>query len=375
MKKKLDEKGITLVSLVITVVVLFFLAGIIITTNTQDNGVLNIANDKKEETEKMTIEESIKLALKEDPPKSYSDLIDFLKSYGEVENEEVPDEAKLITTNGQYEFYVNDIWNMDKQEVGVSIGDYVEYSFDGGTYTVDSNYSGTGTAQTITPTSESTLLWRIIDVNKQNGQIKIVPTTFNTYSITFTGVNGYNNAVKILNDLCNTIYSNKEYNTSARNINIEDIEKICSNIPSIQGSNYRTEKKYSSLVYPYILSKENYNSSQTEFYNGTQSESNKSLIQSYYSGNLTFSNSIYKSLIPKGSYWVSSRAINNANSAEYYVRTLTVGDTANLSGVKLYDEQAQNGSDTYSVLPIVTLNNIEFYEGEGSEDTPYKFIR
>lgn len=374
MKENLKENGITLVSLVITVVVLFFLAGIIITTNTQDNGVLNIANDKKEETEKMTIEESIKLELAEDPPKSYSDLIDFLRDYGEIENEDIPDEAKLITTNGQYESYVKDIWNIDKQEIGISIGDYVEYSFDGNTYVVDANYSGTGNAQTITPTSESTLLWRIIDVNKQKGQIKIVPTTFNTYSITLTGVNGYNNAVKILNELCNTVYSNKDYNTSARNINIEDIEKICSNIQSIQGSTYRTERRYSSLVYPYILSKENDSSSQNEFFNGTQSESNKSLIQSYYAGDLTFANSIYKALMPKGSYWISSRAINNANNAEYYVRTLNVGDTASLSGAKLFDGQGQNGSDTYSVLPIVTLNNIEFYEGDGSESAPYKFI-
>ena len=117
MKENLKENGITLVSLVITVVVLFFLAGIIITTNTQDNGVLNIANDKKEETEKMTIDESIKLELAEDPPKSYSDLIDFLRDYGEIENEDIPDEAKLITTNGQYEFYVKNIWNVDKQKL------------------------------------------------------------------------------------------------------------------------------------------------------------------------------------------------------------------------------------------------------------------
>ena len=117
MKINIKEKGITLVSLVITVVILMILAGVIITTSIENNGVLNIANDKKEETERMTIEESIKIELAEDPPENYSDLIDFLKDYGEIQNEDAPDEAILITTMGNYEFYVKDIWNVDKQDI------------------------------------------------------------------------------------------------------------------------------------------------------------------------------------------------------------------------------------------------------------------
>ena len=72
MKSNFKEKGITLVSLVVTVVVLMILAGVIISNNMGENGVLNIVNDKKEETEKMTIEETIKTELAEDPPESYS---------------------------------------------------------------------------------------------------------------------------------------------------------------------------------------------------------------------------------------------------------------------------------------------------------------
>ena len=114
------EKGITLVSLVVTVVVLMFLAGVIIVTNNENNGVLNIANSKKEETERMTIEETIKTELTEDPPDSYAQLIEYLRSYGEIQNEEVPDEAMLITTNGNYRIYVKDIWNVDKQEINTN---------------------------------------------------------------------------------------------------------------------------------------------------------------------------------------------------------------------------------------------------------------
>lgn len=39
------------------------------------------------------------------------------------------------------------------------------------------------------------------------------------------GANAYNNAVFILNDICQKQYSNKELGTSARSINLEDIEQ------------------------------------------------------------------------------------------------------------------------------------------------------
>lgn len=119
-KSNKREKGITLVSLVVTVVVLMFLAGVIIVTNNENNGVLNIANSKKEETERMTIEETIKTELTEDPPDSYAQLIEYLRSYGEIQNEEVPDEAMLITTNGNHRIYVKNIWNVDKQEINTN---------------------------------------------------------------------------------------------------------------------------------------------------------------------------------------------------------------------------------------------------------------
>ena len=119
-KSNKREKGITLVSLVVTVVVLMFLAGVIIVTNNENNGVLNIANSKKEETERMTIEETIKTELTEDPPDSYAQLIEYLRSYGEIQNEEVPDEAMLITTNGNHRIHVKDIWNVDKQEINTN---------------------------------------------------------------------------------------------------------------------------------------------------------------------------------------------------------------------------------------------------------------
>ena len=46
-----NEKGITLISLVVTIVVLLILAGITIGIVTSDNGLIKNANDAKEQTE------------------------------------------------------------------------------------------------------------------------------------------------------------------------------------------------------------------------------------------------------------------------------------------------------------------------------------
>lgn len=373
MEVNIKERGITLISLAVTVVVLMFLAGIIIASNKDNNGILDIANNKKEETERMTIEEGIKIELQEDPPESYADLIEFLKGYGTILNEDVPDEATLVTTKGEYKILVKDIWNTDKEELGISVGDYVEYSYDGGTYIVDGTYSGTNEEKTITILNSGTSIWRVIDVNKQSKQVKIIPTSLNNYEITLNGVNGFNNGVKILNDLCNQIFSNTQYNATAKNINIEDIEKLSSNISELKGINYGIEKEYNSLIYPYVLKEENNNSEQDDFFYNYENASNIKLMQTYYEGNIELKSSKYNDLLPSGSYWISSRAINNTSSADYYLRTLNTVNTVTLSGTKLFNSQGQEQSNTFSVLPIVTIESNNLNSGKGTQSEPYKF--
>lgn len=58
---KYGRKGITLIALVITIIVLLILAGVSIATLTGENGILTRANDAKEKTEESEIREKIKL--------------------------------------------------------------------------------------------------------------------------------------------------------------------------------------------------------------------------------------------------------------------------------------------------------------------------
>ena len=63
MKKMGKQKGITLIALVITIIVLLILAGISIATLTGENGLLSKATTAKEETKKAEIREEIELAI------------------------------------------------------------------------------------------------------------------------------------------------------------------------------------------------------------------------------------------------------------------------------------------------------------------------
>ena len=68
MKKKrqrIREKGITLIALVITIIILLILAGVTIATLTGDNGILKQANNAKERTKQASVEENIELILQE----------------------------------------------------------------------------------------------------------------------------------------------------------------------------------------------------------------------------------------------------------------------------------------------------------------------
>lgn len=60
--KNMRNKGITLIALVITIIVLLILAAVSIATLTGDNGILTRANESKTETEKGEEEEAIRLA-------------------------------------------------------------------------------------------------------------------------------------------------------------------------------------------------------------------------------------------------------------------------------------------------------------------------
>ena len=84
--KTKEAKGITLIALVITIIVLLILAGVTIATLTGDNGILGKANDAKTQTEQAKEDENLKIAIAgsygTDGKLNLKDLKDNLENQG-----------------------------------------------------------------------------------------------------------------------------------------------------------------------------------------------------------------------------------------------------------------------------------------------------
>ena len=111
MKKVKGTKGITLVALVITVVVLLILAGVSIATLTGDNGILTRAQEAKNKTEEAALEEKIQLLAAETVINQYT---------GENEEKTAEELQKELNEQGenvlviQWDKYI--IFDLEKNE-------------------------------------------------------------------------------------------------------------------------------------------------------------------------------------------------------------------------------------------------------------------
>ena len=108
----------------------------------------------------------------------------------------------------------------------MEIGDYVQYTPDNSnsTYTLKATYSGY-TSDQIIDNSYDPQSWRIIKLDYDNHITELlgVPNN-NQKTIWLYGLSGYNNGVYLLNNICKSRYENASLGTTARSLNIEDIE-------------------------------------------------------------------------------------------------------------------------------------------------------
>lgn len=130
MRRNLEqEKAITLISLVITIIVLLILAGITIATLTGDNGIITKALEAREKTEMAAIEEQLRLAqlsLKikaetESGKITIEDLVKELENQG-VDDVTVKDGSLIIGvtggTGGQYIYDIEETGDGTGKEDG-----------------------------------------------------------------------------------------------------------------------------------------------------------------------------------------------------------------------------------------------------------------
>lgn len=116
MNKIRSKKGVTLISLVVTIIILLILAGVTIAILMGDHGLVNRAENAKIQTEIASIKEEIQIDIlgeqAENKGKISDDVLEaILETYGVLSKEEKLMDKTLTTTKGGYEIKVSDIFN------------------------------------------------------------------------------------------------------------------------------------------------------------------------------------------------------------------------------------------------------------------------
>lgn len=111
-----NHKGITLVSLVVTVVILIILTGITINMVVGNNNLINASKTKSEEAQRKVLVETIRIELLDKQREvlgrelTQQEIENILKKYGTINYEEDGTTIKGVTTSDNYEILLQDIW-------------------------------------------------------------------------------------------------------------------------------------------------------------------------------------------------------------------------------------------------------------------------
>ena len=394
-----QEKGITLIALVITIIVLLILAGVTIATLTGDNGILTKASEAKLETRGGAVQEvrdlwkaevNVDNELNNTETKTLSMVLDELISQNLITS----DERKEIEENGQVTIGSRTIVFFEKSILDeINIGDYVDYQYDEtDKYIVSSSDNG-GSNYNEAGIVQEKLNWRVLNIDRNNQSVDLISDKPTSNYVYLGSTGGYSNGVNLLNDICAKQYSNKQLGITARSINIEDINlklneeglKQRDEYVSYLGVKYGDSYTYiftdSDAYYPKIYAQEiganidggvaqteglGQSESPTERIDGKLKvgENGITITQTYYyleDQEKCFCENEYELLFSSGTdYWVASRIATCG-----YKGTGVSSNTAQWGIAKIGWEKNRawlvglpnNGSNDYAYLrPIVTVS-------------------
>ena len=281
MNFKIDEvKGITLIALVITIIVLLILAGVVIATLTGDNGILGKAKTAKTTNDEEKAKEQIKIAVMgsygKDGELNYDDLT---KNLGQIGITELPDTASYplevtldgvsatIEANGEVNFTTSGGYTQTGDTITspdgktMKVGDYVDYDptleakASDLTYTSTADKTGASSEQefNVSTYKSAGYGWRILGVS--NGKIRLISEEFigaGTYTdsnrtyYTLKGQKGFINGIEELNKI-SAIFGHGKGAEKATSITVEDINAITGYNPTTakygEGNSYEYGNK------------------------------------------------------------------------------------------------------------------------------------
>ena len=353
-----NNKGITLVALVVTIVVLLILAGVSINLVLGNNGI--IAKAKDAETKSAEASEN--------------DL-KGMNALTEEMNNALGEKPKVDLTK-------------------YKIGDFVNYEYDvvSSGYETPSTENGFGN-QTIAQSTE-TLKWRILNIDEAKGTVDLASAAPTSNTVGFKAILGYNNGPYVMDKICEALYSNNSRGIKARSIDLLDMEQhltaagIAARNADSGAVKYGTTKTYASKTqYPSLyagqkgagvnvaeanastivqpdITKGNDPYKESELIAETEPTTDKTfgtgnpltVTQTYYNISINATNYGDAASVLKNSttYWVAARVVfTDSDVAGFGLRSAE----DRTDGIPMFESNGDIGIYNFSLRPVVSLSS------------------
>ena len=299
---------------------------------------------------------------------------------------------KIATKNRDGDSAVQNEVQEEEPSDSLRVGDSVKYIPEIGSYTWLGRYSDNTEDVTITNSSPDfeVTSWKILNI-KDDGTVDIVSSKQTNGVVYLGNYNGYNNGVKLLNDLCKELYSNSQKGAVGRSIALEDIERTLTQTAKKVIEKYSNgyaeynkveETPYTeNTLYPNIYQYEKYSkidgnikynglklSEQDKFYEGATKAESLQPTQTFWSQNHNFMlrafegnntgamNKLYNLILPNAEntyYWIATRSIQIYSGVCWYgIRYIAEGG---VNAHWLLSSNTDEAHASYYIRPVVNI--------------------
>ena len=387
-KLKLKQAGITIIALVITIIVLLVLAGITISMVSND-GILGKAKNAVDVSDKSSAEEEMSM---------YLAGIDIQREQ-EGNTGRLADYLSANVGNDGLEDFLN---NGDGYAQVAYKGHNYMVNLDDGTFTYIGKSTGTGVNRHLKQILNSNnqdvpgiamveageietedLGWKVLSTN-EDGTVNLIANTNTGFEVSISGINGYTNGVKALNEICSKLYGSLEINgkkvLSARSVNVEDFYNVTYSVSRA----YQNNKKIEPIINQLDTANNGYSTDQISEYiditNTSASQaSNTHMLAANASPTITNLNRTNKSTVDMmntgNNYWLATRSAyynwskgadgktpySEELASEYYqfafARTDGAYSTSTVFNTNAnYNTAGNNASTNCSIRPVITVS-------------------
>jgi len=239
-----NKRGISLIVLVITIIVMIILATAII-LSLNGSGIIGRANEAVEKSDMANAKNVMSLAYAEwelgegELKDTYSSFAEYAKA--KLEEAGFDTENIYVTDNGELFTGPAAVIVSNNVPLGTTVTGYdlssnknKTYTTEGTENTGDLNLSVTIDPQPRTLTRVDDLSWKYIGMDEAGNVLIAADVASNMPTVMLTGFGGYVNGPSVLNKACDVLYSTDM--GTARNMNIDDV----TNLLQLSGIKYKS---------------------------------------------------------------------------------------------------------------------------------------